>query len=69
MVYLFINTSREGYAPEQCRETLTVGELKQILEDYEDDTPIYLKNDNGYTYGAISEDDFEEGEKEKEEED
>lgn len=56
---LFINTSRNGYAPDQCGKTLTVGELKELLEAYDDNEPVYFKNDNGYTYGSISEDDLE----------
>lgn len=61
MYALYINTRRNGYAPDQCGKTLTVGELKAILEDYlDDDTPVYLKHDNGYTYGSITEADIEE---------
>lgn len=32
---------------------MTVGDLKTFLDDMEDDTPIYLSFDGGYTYGAI----------------
>lgn len=64
---LFINTKREGYSPEQCGGTITVGELRALLEDYDDDTKIYLKNDNGYTYGSIKNWDIEEGYDEEEE--
>lgn len=59
MEALFINTRRDGYDPAQCGRTLTVGELKELLEGYDDDMPIYLKHDGGYTYGSISEYDFE----------
>lgn len=55
---LFISTNRDGYAPSQCGKTLTVGELKELLDNYDDDEPVYFKNDNGYTYGSISEDDI-----------
>lgn len=57
---LFIDGKRSGYEPEQCGETLTVGQLRKALEkavewgDLSDDMPIYLRNDNGYTYGEIS---------------
>lgn len=52
---VFINTTREGYTPEQCRETMTVNELIEALENYPEDTPVYFCNDNGYTYGSICE--------------
>lgn len=59
MEALFINAKRNGYDPDQCGKTLTVGELKELLEGYDDDMPIYFKHDCGYTYGSISEADFE----------
>lgn len=52
---LFIEGSRSGYTPMQCGETITTGQLISILEDFPPDTPIYLINDNGYTYGEITE--------------
>ena len=61
--FLFLNTKREGYTPRQCGETLTVGELIDILSNFQEDTPILLKNDDGYTFGSIWENDFEMGEK------
>lgn len=45
-------------------KTLTVGELMEILQEYSADTPIFLRNDNGYTYGSITEDDVHLGEEE-----
>ena len=57
---LFIETRRDGYTPSQCYGTMTVGELKEKLMDYSDDTFVYLNNDNGYTYGSIDDDSFEE---------
>lgn len=50
---LMIRGARDGYAPEQIRSTTTVGELKEFLDGYNDDTPIMLNNDRGYTYGSI----------------
>ena len=52
---LIINTSRDAYSTSDIYGTMTVGDLKAFLEDLEDDTPIYLSFDNGYTYGAIKE--------------
>ena len=36
----------------------TVGKLMEILQEYAEDTPIFLCNDGGYTYGSITEDDI-----------
>ena len=57
---LYINANRTGYAPDQIRSTMTVAELMAALEAFPEDTPVYLKHDNGYTYGGIGWNDFEE---------
>lgn len=54
---LYFNVNRSGYSPDQCYTTLNVRELKEILNDYDDDTLIYYANDNGYTFGEITIDD------------
>ena len=56
---MFIDGTRSGYAPEQCDETMTVNQMiEKLIElrDYDNagDCPIYLSNDNGYTYGPVS---------------
>lgn len=58
MEKLFINGNRNGYTTKQCGHTLTVGKLMEMLADYDEDTPIYINNDNGYTYGSITEADI-----------
>lgn len=30
-----------------------------FLEEFDEDTPVYIQNDNGYTYGSIDERSFE----------
>lgn len=60
MEVLYIEGRRNGYGIDQCGNTMTVGELIEFLQDFDEDTPIYLKNDNGYTYGSITESSFEE---------
>lgn len=55
---VFINANNNGYEPSQCGSTLTVGELIEILSHFEDDQPVYLRFDNGYTYGSIDEGDL-----------
>ena len=67
---LFINTKKQGYSPDQCGKTLTVGELIELLEGFDPESKIFLKNDNGYTFGSIRDSDIEEeweDEEEKEE--
>lgn len=55
MDVLFIEGKRNGYSVDQCGRTLTVGELIELLSEYDESTPVYLRNDNGYTYGSITE--------------
>lgn len=56
---LIIDTNRNGYSPSQCGNTLTVGELIELLEEYDEDTEIYTGHDDRYTYGSIYRDDIE----------
>ena len=58
MEVLFISGKRNGYNIEQCGETLTVGELIEILSEYDGETPIYLNNNNSYTFGSITRNDI-----------
>lgn len=57
---IFINGKRNGYGPEQCGRTLTVGELIELLSEFDADKQVFLKNDNGYSFGSITEYDLEE---------
>ena len=59
---LIIEAPRTGYSPDQIRKTLTVAELKDILDNFDDDMPIYFSHDNGYTYGELLEENMEERE-------
>ena len=59
---LFIEGRRDAYGTDQIRKTMTVGELKNWLEEYDDEMPVMLRNDGGYTYGSITRSSFEEGE-------
>lgn len=60
MKKLIYSTSREGYGVDQINRTMAAGELINFLAQYDEDTPIYLSFDNGYTYGGIVEGRFEE---------
>ena len=69
---LILNTKRQGYGTDQCGETLTVGELIELLQYYDEDMKVYFGNDYRgsywYTYGSITEDDlcFESDDEEEE---
>ena len=65
---LYINANRTGYAPDQIRHTMTVGELIDALREFDEDAQVYLRHDGGYTYGGITEWCFEDGELDEEEE-
>lgn len=57
---LYIEGRRNGYDTDQCGKTMTVGELIEFLEQFDEGAEVFLKNDNGYTYGSITESSFEE---------
>lgn len=63
-----IEGRREGYAPDQIKHTMTVGELIDYLSQFDEDSPVMLDNDNGYTYGSITDSSFREIERDDEEE-
>ena len=67
-VIVYISAPREGYGIDQVRHTMTVGELIAYLEQFDEDAQVYLKHDDGYTYGGITEWCFEDGELDEEEE-
>ncbi len=51
---LVFEVRREGYSIDQVGNAVTVRELRDFLEDLEDDMEIILSHDNGYTYGSLS---------------
>lgn len=51
---LFIEGNRKGYKPEQCGKTLTVRELIEQLQQFDEDTEVYISNDEGYTFGSLN---------------
>ena len=65
--YLTIETHRTGYDVNQCGHTLTVSELINYLSQWNDETPVYFSNDNGYTFGSINFDDINSAEIEDDE--
>ena len=67
MTNVYIDSRRDGYSPSQCHDTMTVGELIDILSQYDEDQPVYIHNDNGYTYGSVQMDSVTEGEEDEDE--
>lgn len=59
MEKLIYSTFRAGYGIDQIKKTMTVGELMDFLSNYDEETPIYLSFDNGYTYGGIEKNRFD----------
>ena len=54
---VILEATRSDYsAKAAARSTLTVGELISYLEQYDEETPVVFSNDNGYTYGYLSDD-------------
>lgn len=52
---LVFDAPRTGYSIDQVvNAAMTVGDLRAMLEDMEDDTLIICSHDNGYTYGSLS---------------
>lgn len=46
--------NREGYTIGQVADRVpTIGEMKEILDQYDDDDLFVLSHDNGYTYGSV----------------
>lgn len=67
MTNVYIDSRQDGYSPSQCHGTMTVGELIDILSQYDEDQPVYIRNDNGYTYGSVQMDSVAEGEEDEDE--
>lgn len=62
MKAIIIEVERSAYGPQDVERPITVGKLREILEEYDEDTPIYLSHDCGYTYGTIEARNIEEKE-------
>ena len=55
---LKIEARRQAYSIEDIYSTMTVKDLKDYLDQFDDDVPVYLSHDGGYTYGGINVGDF-----------
>lgn len=47
-------TRTDHSARAAARRTMTVGELISYLEQYDENSPVVFSNDNGYTYGSLT---------------
>lgn len=63
---VFLRGRWDGYTPDQCGETLTVDELIEELENYEEDMPVFINYVSDGIYGAISYEGIEEVEYDEE---
>ena len=52
MRFVGIEGNRDCYHPNQAK-SCTVGEFINYLQEYDEDMPLYLVNDNGYTFGSL----------------
>lgn len=59
--YVLLHTSRDAYGPEDvASNTFTVRELADyLMNNFDEDLPIILSFDRGYTYGGLTGDSFE----------
>lgn len=57
---VIMETHRRGYSTDQITDTISVREMIDILSQFDEDAKIYTSHDNGYTFGGIHEEDFEE---------
>ena len=57
-----IRATRDGYSIEQVvKKAITVKELIAELRQFDEESPVVISNDNGYTYGSITDSSFESG--------
>lgn len=55
MKALIYPAEREASTLKEIRHTTTVGALIECLKGYDEELPIVLSFDGGYTYGSIEE--------------
>lgn len=60
MKSLHIEVGREAHNTKDIGYTMTVGDLIDFLQEYDEDARVYLSNDNGRTFCHIGYDSFTE---------
>ena len=54
IIMVIIDTERSAYSAEEAgKKSITVGELIEILSEYDEDDVVITGHDNRYTYGHI----------------
>ena len=54
-----IEAQRAGYSISQVAgRAITVGEMIEWLQQFDEDSPVIVSNDNGYTYGPVRQSDL-----------
>lgn len=54
LVFESSRSEYEVYDVVNYRRPMTVGELRDLLDDYDDDDVVIVSHDDGWTYGTIS---------------
>ena len=53
---IVLKVNRDYYCiADVVADSISVGELKRVLENYDDNERVVFSNDNGYTYGCVNE--------------
>lgn len=60
MKKLFINAKRDAYSPSDVGQTMTVAELIYHLNNFDKDSEVFFRFNDGYTYGRLNEFIFDE---------
>lgn len=54
-----IEAQRAGYSIGQVTgRAITAGEMIEWLQQFDEDSPVIVSNDNGYTYGPVRKSDL-----------
>lgn len=59
---LVFGAEREAYSIENVCNPITVGDLKWLLEEFDDDDEIIISHDRGYTFGTLCNADIDDDE-------
>lgn len=51
---ILLEATRNGYSTYGCGDTLTIGQLIELLQQYDKDTLVYFSHDYGNSYGSLS---------------
>jgi len=60
MTELIIDAIVSGYSTDQIINTMTVEELRNFLKDFDNETKIFLSFNDGYSFGGLGKNNFDE---------